>query len=224
MSGFLRYGSCITACATRTDPLFAPMSLPPGLACARSGSRCGRSCARSWPRQLPRPRIQGLPAPRVRPHRLRPAVPAGLLRPEPIPPSRKSQKIPYLLRESKVRRGLKGSENGWQNQKRLAVRLAEIESLRVTQPESILFDRIEPIEPLREFRQPARLQARAGSHLVRTRSPHVRGKHTATGKLLASCRPSRVGAPPGRGRTDCLSRGSRAPAGRSPRARGGLTS
>ena len=48
----------------------------------------------------------------------------------------KSQEIPYLLRKSKVRRGPKRSENGWQNPKRLAERLAEIGSLRVTQPES----------------------------------------------------------------------------------------
>ena len=89
--------------------------------------------------------------------------------PEPIQPSQKYKKIPYSLRNSKVRRGPKRSENGWQNPKRLAERLAEIGSLRVTQPESVLFDRIEPIEPLGKFRQPARLRARTGSHLVRTR-------------------------------------------------------
>ena len=46
--------------------------------------------------------------------------------PEPLPPSQESQKIPYSLRESKVRRGPKTSESGWQNPKRLPVRLAEI--------------------------------------------------------------------------------------------------
>ena len=58
---------------------------------------------------------------------------------------RNSQEIPYLLRNSKVSTGPKGSENGWQNPKRLAVRLAEIgwrRSCRSASPE-----RCQPAKP-----------------------------------------------------------------------------
>ena len=96
---------------------------------------------------------------------------------------------PVFVEIIKVRRGPKRSENGWQNPKRLAVRLAEIGSLGVTQPESVLFDRIEPIEPLREF--PAAGTAPSTDRL--TPCPDAcrtcGGKHS-NWQLLASCGPS----------------------------------
>ena len=48
--------------------------------------------------------------------------------PEPITPGPESTDIPYSLGKSRIGRGRKRSENGWQQRKRLAVRLA-VESL-----------------------------------------------------------------------------------------------
>ena len=95
--------------------------------------------------------------------------------PVPIQPSRQSQKIPYLLRKQRVRRGPKRPENGWQDPKRLAVRLAEIGSLQghAARVRSVRQDRA--IEHCVGARSPHGLRPRTGSHLVQTCSPCSRG-------------------------------------------------
>ena len=112
-----------------------------------------------------------------------------------------SQKIPYLLRKPRVRRGPKRSENGWQNPKRLAVRLAEIGSLQVTQPESVLFDRIEPIEHCVGARSPHGSE-HGQAHTWSRRVPRVRGEARA----FRTASPAASGPP---GSSGSLTRSSR---------------
>ena len=110
------------------------------------------------------------------------AAAAGIT--EPIPPSQKSQEIPYLLRRSKVRAGPKGSENGWQNPKRLAVRLAEIgwrRSCRSASPECC---------------QPAKPGTGIARRTHTVRSTTLSSRHRAQACRRNSVIPSRIRSPP----------------------------
>ena len=147
-----------------------------------------------------------------------PAVPLQRRTPEPIPPSQESQKIPYLLRKSKVRTGPKGSENCWRNPKRLAVRLAEIGSLRVTQPSVFCSTGSSPSSHCVNSGSPHGSE-HGQAHTLSGRVPRSCGGNTPTGNYLpVAVRPGWV--PRRGGANRLLSRGSRAPAGRSPRAPG----